>query len=313
MDIYGRLVNIAHPRLQFWSPVTGVPPISQIFYSVNTPLQKKCNTWFRGLPNQEIWGQWPHGGRYCKQGQFFLHQPRNFSHGIVVDPISFGGECSFPNQPIHTLDGLSFIGNQTKRLKNGRTSSMLIWYAYSVKDKHLFRQFTPWRVIKQCPWGTILENGAFFYKKGTILVPLGHQNKVVPPDKRAPFFKTVPQGHHNLTSGVIPTPNCISGWETPRSNFKMKSPSSTGVPVLRVYLVQCNVAIDMLYCLDIMLWPLFLNWNMLILGDPNCKYIMLDHIISAENIYNHVILWFHWKVSHASAKYKTLIPLPWQH
>ena len=45
------------------------------------------------------------------------------------------------------------------------------------------------RVLKQCPGGTILENGAFFYKKGTISVPLGHQNKVVPPDKRAPGYR----------------------------------------------------------------------------------------------------------------------------
>ncbi len=29
------------------------------------------------------------------------------------------------------------------------------------------------RVLKQCPWGTYLENGAFFDKKGTILVPWG--------------------------------------------------------------------------------------------------------------------------------------------
>ncbi len=35
----------------------------------------------------------------------------------------------------------------------------------------------------------------------------------------------------------IPTPNCISGRETPHSNFKMESPSSTGVPVLRVYCI----------------------------------------------------------------------------
>ncbi len=34
----------------------------------------------------------------------------------------------------------------------------------------------------------------------------------------------------------MPTPNCMSGWEIPRSNFKMRSPSSTGVPVLRVYI-----------------------------------------------------------------------------
>ena len=35
------------------------------------------------------------------------------------------------------------------------------------------------RVLKQCPYGTILENSTFFDKKGTILVPLCHQNKVV--------------------------------------------------------------------------------------------------------------------------------------
>ncbi len=41
------------------------------------------------------------------------------------------------------------------------------------------------RALKQCPLGTILKNGAFFGKKGTILVPLGHQNGVVPPNKTA--------------------------------------------------------------------------------------------------------------------------------
>ncbi len=44
-------------------------------------------------------------------------------------------------------------------------------------------------VLKQSPWGTILENGAFFDKKDTILVPLIHQNKVVLPCKRAPLGK----------------------------------------------------------------------------------------------------------------------------
>ena len=39
------------------------------------------------------------------------------------------------------------------------------------------------RVLKRCPWGTILKNGAFFSKMGTILVP---------PGKRALFSKTVP-------------------------------------------------------------------------------------------------------------------------
>ena len=47
------------------------------------------------------------------------------------------------------------------------------------------------RVLKQCPWGTVLKNGAFFDKQGTILVPLGHQNEVVPPDKRAPMEKYI--------------------------------------------------------------------------------------------------------------------------
>ncbi len=32
-----------------------------------------------------------------------------------------------------------------------------------------------------------------------------------------------------------PTPNYISGQETLRSNFKIESPSSTGIPVLRMY------------------------------------------------------------------------------
>ncbi len=32
----------------------------------------------------------------------------------------------------------------------------------------------------------------------------------------------------------MPTPNCISGRETLRSNFKIESPSSTGTPLLRV-------------------------------------------------------------------------------
>ncbi len=32
----------------------------------------------------------------------------------------------------------------------------------------------------------------------------------------------------------MPTPNCMSGWETLRSNFKVESPSSTGIPVLRL-------------------------------------------------------------------------------
>ena len=41
--------------------------------------------------------------------------------------------------------------------------------------------------------GTVLENGAFFDKKGTILVPMGHQIKVVPFWKVAPGTKTVPQ------------------------------------------------------------------------------------------------------------------------
>ncbi len=33
----------------------------------------------------------------------------------------------------------------------------------------------------------------------------------------------------------MPTPNCISGHEPLRSNFKKESPSSTGILVLRVY------------------------------------------------------------------------------
>ena len=45
------------------------------------------------------------------------------------------------------------------------------------------------KVLKRCPWGTILKNGAFFSKKGTILVPLRYQNEVVPPDKRALSLK----------------------------------------------------------------------------------------------------------------------------
>ena len=46
-----------------------------------------------------------------------------------------------------------------------------------------------------------LENGAFFDKKGTILVPLGYQNEVVSPDERAPFSETVRQGHHFSKKG----------------------------------------------------------------------------------------------------------------
>ena len=59
------------------------------------------------------------------------------------------------------------------------------------------------RVLKQCLWGTLLENGAFFDKNGTILVPRRHQNEVVPPDKRAPFFKMVPRRHCFSQSGAL--------------------------------------------------------------------------------------------------------------
>ncbi len=37
-----------------------------------------------------------------------------------------------------------------------------------------------------------------------------------------------------LTWKWMPTPNCIPGQETLRSNFKKESPSSMGIPVLRV-------------------------------------------------------------------------------
>ncbi len=43
------------------------------------------------------------------------------------------------------------------------------------------------RVLKRCPLGIILENSGFFGKKGTVLVPLGYQNGVLPPNKRALF------------------------------------------------------------------------------------------------------------------------------
>ena len=43
----------------------------------------------------------------------------------------------------------------------------------------------------------------FFGKKGTILVPLGHQNEVAPPDKRALFSKSVPHGHHFIQNGAL--------------------------------------------------------------------------------------------------------------
>ena len=56
------------------------------------------------------------------------------------------------------------------------------------------------RVPKQCPWGIHLENGAFFNKKDTSLVSLGHQNKVVPPDTRAALSKKVPKGHRHRFS-----------------------------------------------------------------------------------------------------------------
>ena len=53
---------------------------------------------------------------------------------------------------------------------------------------------TPRRSLKQCPWGTILENSASSDKKSTILVPQGHQNEVVP--QKVPFYgQMVPQGH----------------------------------------------------------------------------------------------------------------------
>ena len=45
-------------------------------------------------------------------------------------------------------------------------------------------------VLKRCLWGTILENGAFFGKKGTISVPLGHQNGVIDPS----YSKSKPSG-----------------------------------------------------------------------------------------------------------------------
>ncbi len=48
------------------------------------------------------------------------------------------------------------------------------------------------RVIKQCPWGTSFGKWCLFWLKGHYFGALGHQNKVVPPVKRAPFSKTVP-------------------------------------------------------------------------------------------------------------------------
>ncbi len=53
-------------------------------------------------------------------------------------------------------------------------TSCTSWYI-----KRLYTTLKEKRVLKQCPWGTILENGAFFSKNDTNLVPLGHQNEVL--------------------------------------------------------------------------------------------------------------------------------------
>ena len=63
----------------------------------------------------------------------------------------------------------------------------------------------------------------------------------------------------NKNPNLILTENIcnLTGWETPCSNFKMESPSSTGVPVLRVYQqnlvsycnIQDNTTLDRVSCL----------------------------------------------------------------
>ena len=61
------------------------------------------------------------------------------------------------------------------------------------------------RVLKQYPWDTTLENGAFSDKKGTILVPLGQQNDVVPP--------VVPQERHFPLNGALATKRAPFSWK----------------------------------------------------------------------------------------------------
>ena len=63
------------------------------------------------------------------------------------------------------------------------------------------------RVLKQCPWGTILKNSAFFDKNGTILVPLWHQNEVVPFWKVAP--KWCPKGYRLTDDQTVPSGHCF--------------------------------------------------------------------------------------------------------
>ncbi len=59
-------------------------------------------------------------------------------------------------------------------IKYGPRQCPWIWDTFCLSTYHTLKEKG---VLKQCPWGTILENGAFFYKEGTILVPLVHQNE----------------------------------------------------------------------------------------------------------------------------------------
>ncbi len=68
----------------------------------------------------------------------------------------------------------------------------------------------------------------FFGKKGTILVPLGHQNEVAPPDKRALFSKSVPHGHHFIQNGALSIKRalfwCHWGTNFPRKKVAQGAP-----------------------------------------------------------------------------------------